>query len=148
MTNYFVDSSALVKRYRVEPGSIRLSALLKAADQIFISRLTVIEVSAALVRRAKQAKAPPEDLKIAIDLLDFEVRNTFDVLELDEPVPTHALAATRQYGLRGADAVQFAAGIVARRRKSNQIIFVSCDDELNTAASREGWQVENLGLQP
>jgi predicted nucleic acid-binding protein len=147
MTNYFVDSSALAKRYRVEPGSIRLSALLRTADQIFISRLTVIEVSAALVRRARQAKAP-EDLKIALDLLDFEVGNTFDVLELDEPVPTHALAATRQYGLRGADAIQFAAAIVARRRKSNQVTFVSCDDELNAAAAAEGWQVENPNLHP
>jgi uncharacterized protein len=146
MNNYFVDSSALVKRYRVEPGSVRLSALLKSADRIIISRLTVIEVSAALVRRSRQAKAPPEDLRTALNLLDFEAGNTFDVLELDEPVPTHALAATRQYGLRGADAVQFAAAIVARRRMSNQITFVSCDDELNTAATVEAWPVENPSL--
>src|SRR5581483_11937569 len=33
--------------------------------------------------------------------------------ELDEPIPTHAPAATRQYGLRGADATRFDAAVVA-----------------------------------
>lgn len=148
MTIYFVDSSALVKRYRVEPGSTWLSTLLNAADQIVISRLTVIEVSAALVRRSGRSKDLPEDLKTALDLLDFETRNSFDVPELDEPVPTHALAATRQYGLRGADAIQFAAAMVAQSQVAEHLTFISCDDELNTAAAAERWQVENPNLHP
>ena len=148
MTAYFVDSSALVKRYRVEPGSPWLSTVLKSADQIIISRLTLIEVSAALVRRSRQSKAPAEDLKIALDLLDFETRNSFDVLELDEPVPTHALAATRQYGLRGADAIQFAAAMIAQRQVSEKLMFMSCDDELNAAVAAERWQVENPNMHP
>lgn len=146
MIIYFVDSSAPVKRYRLEPGSTRLSTLLNAADRIVISRLTVIEVSAALVRRSRQAKAPREDLQSALDLLDADTMNSLDLLEMDEPVPTHALAATRQYGLRGADAIQFAAAMVAQHQFSEPLTFVSCDDELNAAA--EGWQVENPSLQP
>lgn len=51
MPSYSVDSSALVERYRIEPGSQGLLELLKIADQLLVSRLAVVEVSAALVRR-------------------------------------------------------------------------------------------------
>jgi predicted nucleic acid-binding protein len=148
MTCHFADSSALVKRYRKEVGSDRLSKLLKSADLIVISRLTIIEVSAAIVRRSRGAGAPQEDLKIALSLLDADTEGLFDIIEFDEPVPTLAVAATRKHGLKGGDSIQLAAALLTRRRTPNlQITFVSCDKELNAAAVAEGLAVENPELQ-
>ena len=55
MAGYFVDSSALVKRYVNETGSVWLSGLVapSAGNDIYIARITTVEVIAALTRRAR-----------------------------------------------------------------------------------------------
>ena len=54
MAGYFVDSSALVKRYVNETGSVWLSGLISpaAGNDIYIARITTVEVIVALTRRA------------------------------------------------------------------------------------------------
>ena len=46
MVGYFVDSSALVKRYVNETGSVWLSGLVApaAGNDIYIARITTVEV--------------------------------------------------------------------------------------------------------
>ena len=55
MAGHFVDSSALVKRYVNETGSVWLSGLVApvAGNDIYIARITTVEVLAALTRRAR-----------------------------------------------------------------------------------------------
>ena len=55
MADYFVDSSPLVKRYVHETGSVWLSGLVSpaAGNDIYITRITTVEVIAALTRRAR-----------------------------------------------------------------------------------------------
>lgn len=44
MGNYFLDTSALVKRYHIETGTDEVNALLQQEDTwIFISDLSIIE---------------------------------------------------------------------------------------------------------
>jgi len=54
--------------------------------------------------------------------------------------------------LRGYDAVQLATALAANRKRLNDglgaLIFVSADDELNTAAKAEGLSVENPNDYP
>ena len=54
MASYFVDSSALVKRYVNETWSVWLRGLVSpaAGNDIYIARITTVEVIAALTRRA------------------------------------------------------------------------------------------------
>ena len=51
----FLDSSALVKRYVDEPGSARVLRLADASagNQIYIAHTTIVEVTAAIARRAR-----------------------------------------------------------------------------------------------
>ena len=45
MARYFLDASALVKRYHHEQGSDRVDALLsQPGDRYFISRLALVEL--------------------------------------------------------------------------------------------------------
>ena len=55
MAGYFVDGSALVKRYVNKTGSVWLSGLVSpaAGNDIYIARITTVEVIAALTRRAR-----------------------------------------------------------------------------------------------
>jgi predicted nucleic acid-binding protein len=147
MPGYFIDSSAPVKRYRIEKGSQRLSELLKIADQVLISRLTIVEVSATIVRRSKQAGAPQQDLRATLSFLDADIEDVFDVVELNKPLLELAVASTRKHALRGADAIQLASAMLTRRHMPNvQLALIACDLELNAAAVAEGLQVENPNL--
>ena len=58
MAYYFLDSSALGKRYNAEIGTARVDALLQEpGTEYFLSRLTIVEVHSVLgkVRTYHQA---------------------------------------------------------------------------------------------
>lgn len=67
MAGYFVDSSALVKRYVHETGSVWLSGLVASAagNDIYIARITTVEVVAALTRRARGGTITAADARAA-----------------------------------------------------------------------------------
>jgi predicted nucleic acid-binding protein len=69
MRKYFLDSSALVKRYQYEVGSDRLADILVDADRLAVSRLAQLEVSAAIVRRARDSNASAVDLDATLMFL-------------------------------------------------------------------------------
>lgn len=52
MTFYFFDTSALVKRYHLEPSSERVNAILDDQDNLLIiSELALVELASALQRK-------------------------------------------------------------------------------------------------
>ena len=143
MSIVYVDSSALVKRYRNEVGSGRVSELLQRAEQLLIARLTMVEVSSALVRRARATGMEVNNLRTTLAAFDEDLARSFDLIELDELVMERAVGVARQYGLRGADAIQLACVLLARNQMPSEIILLSSDTELNAAALLEGLKVEN-----
>ena len=138
MPAYFVDSSALVKRYQNEAGSERVAEILDDADTLVISRLTQAEVAAAICRRGRATSTPIEALDTILAALNSHVENSFDVLELNRSVLQRAIEMTRQHALRAADAIQLASALLARGQyKADDIIVVSSDQELNAAATKK-----------
>jgi uncharacterized protein with PIN domain len=61
---YFVDTSALFKRYQPEKGTTLVSQILEEADEpIFISSITIIEIGRDYQRRLCEVdKRAQEDL--------------------------------------------------------------------------------------
>jgi uncharacterized protein len=55
---YFLDSSALVKRYVTESGSSWIESVVsaEAGNTIFIARITWVEVFSALSRRQREER--------------------------------------------------------------------------------------------
>lgn len=68
MTAYFVDSSALVKRYVPETGSAWIQALSaqETGNSLFIARITWVEVLSALARREREGSLTPTDRTLII----------------------------------------------------------------------------------
>jgi predicted nucleic acid-binding protein len=61
MTVYFLDTSALVKRYHREPGSDAIAALFAEQDRrIIISELSIIEFGSALSKKVREGEITPE----------------------------------------------------------------------------------------
>ncbi len=56
MTQYFLDSSALIKRYVVEPGTtwVRSLTIHSSGNTIIIAQITQIEIVSGASRRARE----------------------------------------------------------------------------------------------
>lgn len=141
MTRYSLDSSALVKRYVAERGSGWVVERVDGEELIFVSRLAIVEVTAAVSRRARAGDLSAEHAESIHGALEDEFRNRFEVVELGGAVVTRALDLTRTQALRAADAIQLACAILAPGSAPSQPVLVSSDVELNDAARREGLEV-------
>lgn len=150
MTDYYVDASALVKRYAEEPGStwVRQITDLSASHTILLAEITLAEVAAAL---AAKHRAPggitqeQRDRILSRFLQDCEEHSV--LLPVDRLVIDRAVELTQRHRLRGYDAVQLATALVANETVHAQNlpspIFVAADGDLLAAATAEGLPVEN-----
>ena len=68
---YFLDTSALVKRYRVELGTEFVDKIfLRASLEIFISAISIVELTSALDRRYRKGDLQQEDLNQSLQLFE------------------------------------------------------------------------------
>jgi uncharacterized protein len=139
---YFLDASALAKRYLVEVGSDRVRQLFRRNADIAVSRLSEVEVASALVRRMRAGDIDEADAESHLAALEEDL-TTCDVIEVRKPVVARARVLVGEHGLRAYDAMQLAAAL--RAKGSGALTFVCADTELSDAASAERLRVEQLG---
>jgi len=145
MAIYFLDSSALVKRYVEEQGTGRVLELLASPHRIAVSRLAMVEVTSAVTRRAHGFEVSPDQVAPIFDALDFEFRERFEVEELGKSVLSRAAELARTRALRTLDAIQLACALSSREGTPNasEFVFVCADTLLNAAARAENLSVMN-----
>jgi predicted nucleic acid-binding protein len=74
MPRYFLDSSALVKRYHQEAGSAKVDSLFEAPSSRFIiSRLAVVEFHSTSARLVREETLTPRDFGRLIARLEADV---------------------------------------------------------------------------
>ena len=154
MMGYFVDSSALVKRYVNETGSVWLSGLISpaAGNDIYIARITTVELIAALTRRARGGTIAVADASAACLLSKSDLLHDYEVVEMTATLLDRAMTLAKTYGLCGYDAVQLAAACEVNAFCAAHglppLTLVSADSELNTAATGEGLPVDDPNTHP
>ncbi len=150
MTDYYLDSSALVKRYADELGSVWVRWITdpQARHTILLAEITLAEVAAALAAKQRSPGGITQEQRDRI-LSRFlqDCEEHFLLLPIDRPVLDRAVELTQRHRLRGYDAVQLAAALVASETVRSQDIFppifVAADNYLITAATAESLSVEN-----
>jgi predicted nucleic acid-binding protein len=151
---FFLDSSALVKRYLSETGSAWVESLfdVAAGHTIFIAAVTGVEIVAAITRRARGGTIPPPDAASACVQLRADLSVEYQVVELSASVLFRAMDLAEAGGLRGYDAVQLASAVALYAVRSASglpaLTFVSADTELNAAATAEGLLVDDPNAHP
>jgi uncharacterized protein len=149
MAVYFVDSSALVKRYISETGSMWVLELFEPAlnNEIFIAAITGVEIIAAITRRARGGSISAVDATRACHQFKGDFQAEYQVVEILEEIIDSAMLLAETRELRGYDAVQLAAACAVNRfcvsSDMPPVTFVSADSELNRAAASEGLLIEN-----
>lgn len=148
MAIYFVDSSALVKRYISETGSRWILGLFAPAldNEIFIAAITGVEIVAALTRTMRSGSISAADATLVCNQFRNDLQTDYQSVEITEAVINSGMILAETRDLRSYDAVQLAAGYAVNALIANglpPVIFVSSDNELNLAAASEGLLVEN-----
>jgi len=150
VTDYYLDASALVKRYADEPGSTWIRQLTDPHPQhtILLAEITLAEVAAAL---AAKHRAPggitleQRDRILSRFLQDCEEHCL--LVPVDRSVIDRAVELTQHYRLRGYDAVQLATALVTSETLQSQNlpppVFVASDEDLLSAAAAQNLPVEN-----
>jgi predicted nucleic acid-binding protein len=143
MARYFLDSSALVKRYHHEYGSGDLDALFSiAGDWFLISRLALVEVQSCLARLMREGKLSSEDRTKSIARMDADVvSGQLTVVAVSTPRLSDACSVLGTHGLampiRTLDAIHLATAQAVNGR-SRIAAFVAADKKLLAAAQACG----------
>jgi hypothetical protein len=137
---WFLDSSVLVKRYVLEPGSEEVQELLRRRRLLAASALAAVEIRSALFRRVAQGTLPEATAMKVSECVDDDLRR---MVVVQPRVRTIALASmlVQRRRIRAYDAVQLASAIVVGNSEGDAVTFACADDELRAAALGEGLRV-------
>ncbi len=144
MAAYFFDSSALVKSYATETGTAWVTVLLDPAtlNRIFLARITGAEVIAALRRKQRGQHITAADFSVAATQFRTDFTGRFRIVEVSPDLVTDAMSLADRYALRGYDAVQLAAALIANRRRVARhlgpLVLITADLDLLSAGAAEG----------
>ena len=154
MSRYYLDTSALVKRYVDETGSNWLRTLT-APDQnalLFISRMTIVEVISAFARRLRDGSLTREEFVAARDAFRGDCLDEYRVMPPTLEIVNLACALLERYPLRAYDAIHLSTALDAHEFLSSHshlsLTFLSADERLNQAAVAEGLPIDNPNLHP
>jgi predicted nucleic acid-binding protein len=147
---YFVDSSALVKRYVQEDGTAWVRSLThyRTGNQIFLARITIVEVTSAIARRRGGRTIRSAQASSFLSRFRKQLAGRYTILEVTPGLLAEAAALANRHELRAYDAVQLAAALELNRISQGGIVLVSADQDLNDAAAAEGLPVEDPRQHP
>lgn len=155
MKAYFLDTSAIVRLYAVEPGWRWIRDVMRSATgagetvQVCYCDLALPETVSALRQIASQPDAARRGLSRAafrrtVPLVwdDLRQQTPFITVPASDCMPLAARVVERQ-DITGADAVHLAAALTARDTLGPALpfVFVSNDVRQCRAAEREGLEV-------
>jgi uncharacterized protein len=152
---YFLDSSALAKRYLAEMGSVWIIGLTDpaAGHRILVAEITLVEVAAALAARHRAPRGISQQARNrAVALLRRHFALEYEATAAAQSTLNAALELTQRHRLRAYDAVQLATALAT----SNALlaadlpapIFVTADGDLIAAAIAEGLATDDPHRHP
>jgi len=154
MATYFLDTSAIIKRYIFEQGQAWILSLCNPAQghDLYISQAALVEVVAAICRRAREKSISITERDWLITAFRQDSEQSYNIWPVTTDLYTSAGDLCRSHRLRAYDAVQLACTLALRQYTlANQApdpIFVCADAGLLDIADVEGLRVENPNTYP
>jgi uncharacterized protein len=154
MAVFIFDASGIVKRYLTEIGSGWVQGLTDpaAAHEIFLTRLTRVEIVAAITRRGRTSPVAAAAAPALLAQFRHDVAHQYTILEITPAVLADAERLAEVHALRAYDAAQLAATADLHGDRLTQglsrLTLISADQELNAAAIAEGIDVDDPTTHP
>ncbi len=148
MANYFLDTSALAKHYRIEKGTPEVERILNEPGSThYISRLATVEIQSVFALKVRTQEITAQDLQQLQGHIaaDFALRR-FPVVRMLQSHFNEAERLIRKYAptkaFRTLDSLQLAVALSLNSQVKLDY-FVCADDKLCKVAEDEGLTVIN-----
>ena len=151
---YYLDTSALIKRYLTETGSRWIRDVVQpAAGHLWAtSQLTTIEINSAFARRRREGTVTPAQYADCQSAFAEDCVTLYQLVEIGDTVLALARDLVQRHPLRTLDALQLASALLVSRLFAGlnltPLTFLSADDRLLAVAQAEGLQTDNPNLYP
>ena len=152
---YFLDTSALVKRYVPEIGSDWILSITDPAtdNHLAISQITWVEVHSALARRLRDGSLSAQRFDLIVQKVREDFENEYRVIDVDRTLIETATDLVMQHPLRAYDSVQLASALrfqstTLLSQPETRLIFISADNRLLDIAQSEGLATDNPNNYP
>ncbi len=151
---YFLDTSALVKRYVREIGSDWILSITDPAtdNDLTIRQITWVEVHSAFARPLRDGSLSAQRFDLIAQKVREDFENEYRVIDVDRTLIETAGALVMQNPLRAYDSVQLASALrvqsLLTSMPETQLIFVSADNRLLDIAQSEGLATDNPNNYP
>jgi predicted nucleic acid-binding protein len=154
VSNYYLDTSALVKRYIDETGSAWLRALVNPAffPVLVVSQLLIVEMTSAFNRRLREGTVRQDDYTRMVDAFRNDCLVEYRIMPFDESITNLACELLERHPLRAYDAIHLGTALVINRLLMTHtmpaLTFLCADERLLNAAMAEGLAVDNPNHHP
>ena len=151
---FYLDTSALVKRYLAETGSVWVESLCadESNNAIAIARFGLVEAAAAFAAKRRGQFITDSQYESAMGDLLRDADERYRLVSVGPTLIDSAIQLTRRQKLRGYDAIHLACALALNKPLVNDglppLAFVAADDNLLAAAQSEGLAVENPNDHP
>ena len=101
MAAFFNDSSALVKAYIIETGTVWTRSIVDDEDNVVhIASLTQVEIISAFTRRFRRGDITQTEFDAACDESQLDIANQFEIVQVTDLVIKEAANLAKSRGLR------------------------------------------------
>ncbi|MCD6552881.1 MAG: type II toxin-antitoxin system VapC family toxin [Anaerolineae bacterium] len=150
---FYLDSSALVKRYAIEAGTEWIQTLCDQPNRVIaVALVGIVEVAAAVAGKVRGKVVDQALGDVILSSLKADAATQYTLLDVSQYVVDEAVELTRRHRLRGYDAVHLASALRLNRALINHrlspLTLVAADDDLLEAAQAEGLATENPNHHP
>jgi predicted nucleic acid-binding protein len=153
IATFYLDSSALVKRYAIETGTDWVRTLCSHPNYVIaVALIGLVEIAAAVAGKLRGKIMDQATGDVILTSLKAEAATQYSLLDVDQYVVDEAIELTSRHRLRGYDAVHLACALRLNRALINlrlpSLTLVAADDDLRSAAEAEGLETDNPNLYP
>ena len=135
MTFAYFDTSAVVKRYVRERGSVRVMSLLGEHD-FLSSAITLVEVLSALSRKRRDGELSENNFVATLSRIQTE-RVQWALVEVGEPVLNRAEEIVQgNVPVRTLDAIHIASLVTFETAAGIRVPFITADSKQRDAAEQ------------
>ncbi len=150
-TLYYLDTSALIKLYHQETGTVQVEALFEDPENsLVVSELAAVELYSTVARKVRTGEINGEAYTQVLQNFDEDCRLRFIVTPLNAAMTQKAKDLLQKYGktsaLRALDALHL--GACAISQVEDGLVFVCSDKRLLEIAALEGHKVLNPETLP
>lgn len=133
MSIIYFDTSALVKKYVLEPGSDQIGAYYAKAEMVGTVMMTFPEMASALSRGMRMKKISAEEAHCAWNAFEKDSDMMY-LVDISHPLISRASTLVWEHGLRGYNAVHLSSYLTWKEALGVEISLATFDVELWRAA--------------